>query len=216
MALSSAGPFRRTGNRSLTGEGRRTVTGVAEAGQVDALLRARRSVRSFGPGTPPREVVETALDGAVWVPNHRRTEPWRFVVAGGGVLRRLAERAGELKLRPGAGPELVAVAERTMQELRSAAYAVAVLQKEAADPEIREEDYASCVLAIHQAVLALWTRGVAARWSSGTVTRDATVRTLLGARPDERIALLCYVGYPGPVPARPAPSPASSRTTWME
>ncbi len=192
------------------------MTSVPEAVQVDALLCGRRSVRTFGQGTPPREDVQDALATAVWAPNHRRTEPWRFVVASGAPLQRLAERAGALKLRPGAGPELLAVAERTREELSTAAYAVAILQKEAPDAEIREEDYASCVLAAHQAVLALWARGIAVRWSSGGVTRDPDVRSLFGVQPGERIALLCYVGYPGPVPNRPAPAAAAARTTWLQ
>ena len=183
---------------------------------VDALLRGRRSVRVFGPGTPPEELVRAALEDAVWVPNHRRTGAWRFVVARGAALERLAARAGELKLRQGAGDELRAVAARTREELSTAAYAVAVVQREAPDPEIREEDYASSVLAALQLSLALWARGVAARWSSGTVTRDAEVRSLLGVADDERVAILLYLGYPSTFPARPAPTAAAARTAWLD
>lgn len=183
---------------------------------VDALLRGRRSVRVFGPGTPPKEWLRAALEDAVWVPNHRRTGAWRFVVARGSALERLAARAGELKIRPGGGDELRAAATRTREELATAAYAVAVVQKEAPNPEIREEDYASSILAAQHLTLALWARGVAARWSSGTVTRDAEVRSLLGVAEDERVAILLYLGYPSAFPAPPAPTPAAARTDWLE
>ncbi len=187
----------------------------ATVAQVDALLRGRRSARVFGPGIPPEAEIREALEDAVYVPNHRRTQPWRFVVARGEALARLAARAGALKLRPGGGDELRAAAERTRQELQSAGYALAVLQKEAADPETREEDYAACILAAHQASLALWARGVAVRWSSGRITADPEVRALLAAVQDERVAILCYLGYPQAMPARPAPEPASGRTLWL-
>ena len=183
--------------------------------QVDALLRSRRSARVFGPGTPPEEMIREALEDAVHVPNHRRTEPWRFVVARGEALGRLADRAGALKIRPGGGDEGRTAAERTRQELRTAAYALAVVQKEAPDPEIREEDYASCILAALQMGLALWARGVALRWSSGGVTRDPEVRTLLGLRQEERLAILCYLGYAASMPAHAAPRPAAERTVWL-
>lgn len=193
----------------------RVVADLPAVAQVDALLRGRRSVRVFGSGIPPEEGIREALEDAVYVPNHRRTQPWRFVVTRGGALARLAARAGELKVRPGGGDEQRAAAERTREELQSAAYGLAVLQKESTNAEVREEDYAACILAAHQASLALWARGVAVRWSSGRITSDAEVRALLGADADERVAILCYLGYPQALPSRPAPDPAHARTIWL-
>ncbi|MCL6553695.1 MAG: nitroreductase family protein [Firmicutes bacterium] len=42
------------------------------------LIKQRRSVPKMRPDPVPREVLERMLDAAVWAPNHRLTEPWRF------------------------------------------------------------------------------------------------------------------------------------------
>ncbi len=53
-------------------------------------IRNRRSIRSFKPETVPSEVILEMLETAVYAPNHRLTEPWRFIYA--------ASEAGKAKL----------------------------------------------------------------------------------------------------------------------
>src|ERR1700742_2668323 len=61
---------------------------------VNKLIRNRRSVfpDQFEPGTVvPDVLVEQLLENANWAPNHKRTEPWRFIVFSGKGLDRLAQ-----------------------------------------------------------------------------------------------------------------------------
>ncbi|MDQ3044099.1 MAG: nitroreductase family protein, partial [Chloroflexota bacterium] len=46
-------------------------------------IRERRSIGKVGPERPPRELIEQVLEAATWAPNHRLTEPWRFIVIAG-------------------------------------------------------------------------------------------------------------------------------------
>src|SRR5438132_1744305 len=48
---------------------------------LDAIV-TRRSIPQFQPTPVPREIIKRLLDAAVWVPNHRLTEPWQFFVLG--------------------------------------------------------------------------------------------------------------------------------------
>ena len=186
--------------------------------EIDRLLTQRRSVRAFR-DTPIAEAdLRAALEAAVWAPNHRRTEPWRFIVVRGDTQRQLAARAGQLKqtahLRP-ESPEAVAVGERARAEMDNAAALLVVVQRVASDRFIAEEDYAACALAADHALLALWARGIAGRWNTGAITRDATAQRLLGVDANERLVFLCPLGVPAEIPPRPAPQSAASRTTWL-
>ena len=189
-----------------------------DAEAVDDLLLGRRSVRLFRDAPLDEADLRRALEVAVWAPNHRRTEPWRFIVVRAETQHRLADRAGELKRlahpRPD-GPEAASVAARAREELVAAAALLAVVQRLAEDPAVAMEDYAACALATDRALLALWARGVAGRWSTGGITRDEQTLTLLGVGSKERLVFLSPLGYPAAVPTRPAPHSAESRTTWL-
>src|SRR3990170_1318918 len=54
-------------------------------------MESRSSVRAFLKEEPPREVVERLLAAAVRAPNHKLTEPWRFVIVRGDAKRRYAD-----------------------------------------------------------------------------------------------------------------------------
>ena len=43
-------------------------------------IYGRRTTWEFKDGLVNRSAVERMLDDAVWAPNHRMTEPWRFIV----------------------------------------------------------------------------------------------------------------------------------------
>ena len=51
-----------------------TQTSVYEA------IFGRRMSKEFTDADVPREALERMLDAAIWAPNHRLTEPWRFFV----------------------------------------------------------------------------------------------------------------------------------------
>ncbi len=175
-------------------------------------------MRVFGDTPIADDDLRAALEAAVWAPNHRRTEPWRFIVARGDTQRQLADRAGQLKQaahpRP-ESPEAIAVGERARAEMNNAAVLLVVVQRVAADRFVAEEDYAACALAADHALLALWARGIAGRWNTGTVTRDDQTLRLLGIETGERLVVLCPLGIAAQVPPRPAPQAAADRTTWL-
>src|SRR6185437_4115940 len=59
-------------------------------------IRTRRTTKSFRADAVPRDLIERVLDAAIWAPNHRLTEPWRFVVVQGATLERLAQLRREM------------------------------------------------------------------------------------------------------------------------
>src|SRR6202035_950180 len=72
---------------------------------VNHLLRSRRSVfpDQFEKGKIiPEEIILELLENANWAPNHKNTEPWRFIVFTGNGLKKLATyQANRYKEREG-------------------------------------------------------------------------------------------------------------------
>ncbi len=52
-----------------------------------SILSARRSVRHFGPGMPPRELIVRAIEGATYAPSGMNKQPWRFVIVANDAVK---------------------------------------------------------------------------------------------------------------------------------
>jgi len=62
------------------------------ASEIDQLIRKRRSVfpKDYTGEKVSDEIINQMLENANWAPNHKLTEPWRFVVFTGDGLKQLA------------------------------------------------------------------------------------------------------------------------------
>ena len=68
-------------------------------------IRSRRSIDLFEPDPPGTERLLEAIDLARWAPNHRLTEPWRFIVLSGDARNGLGEAMGAAAAAKAADPE---------------------------------------------------------------------------------------------------------------
>jgi nitroreductase len=157
-------------------------------------LRERRTVHTFAPTPVPRETVERAIESALLVPNHRMTEPWGFSWPGPQTRQAIFEVGCALKSpdRPldDAGRAQLAEKFLTPPEL------LVLRQKLAARPDVRQEDYASVACAAFAIMLALWSEGIGAKWSTGAVTVAPDTYRLLGVDPqNEAIVGFLWIGY---------------------
>lgn len=58
---------------------------------VYTAIHDRRDEQAWAPETPSRELLERVIEAAVWAPNHRLSEPWRFHVLAGDARTALAD-----------------------------------------------------------------------------------------------------------------------------
>src|ERR1700712_5526051 len=60
---------------------------------INSLIRQRRSVfqRDYTPDAVDDSIITQMLENANWAPNHKMTEPWRFVVFSGEGRTKLGE-----------------------------------------------------------------------------------------------------------------------------
>ncbi len=184
--------------------------------EVEAAIRQRRTVKRYGGGRVPREVLEDLLELVVRAPNHRMTEPWEFRVLGPDARRRFGEILGDIragKLEDPAAAE--AVRSKSVADARALPASVAFLQRLDPDPSIREEDYAALYMGIQNLLLAAVARGYHTQVKTGAVLQDPRFRTLVGAEEDERVVALVHLGASDDPPAAKPRSPAAERTRWL-
>lgn len=198
----------------------REATGSATA--VLSAIRERRSQGKVRPERPPREAIEQILEAATWAPNHRLTEPWRFVVLAGEARRDFGRALAEAQTRDrpagdAADPaEAARAAEKAAAKPLRAPVVIAVAVEPGVGPKIVEiEEVAAGAAAVQNMLLAAQALGLATIWRTGAPTYDPAVKAFFGLGPGAHLLGFVYVGYPdGPAPARER-TPAAGRTRWL-
>ena len=176
-------------------------------------IYGRRSAWKFSDAPVDRMAIERMLDAAVWAPNHRLTEPWRFFVLEQDSPARVtaAELACEFQLER-TGDERRADAAR--QKVLEPPVVIYVYTVPGPNEETTKENYASVCIAAHNISLAGAAEGLAVTWETGGVTRHPGLKELLGADESWEMATMLLIGHPGehPVSRR---SPASGMVRWF-
>lgn len=183
---------------------------------LDAI-RERRSIKVFMARPVEGEAVEALLGAAVLAPNHRMTEPWSFLVLGDVAKRAYSEILADRKARAVEDAEAAeAVRERVLRGHAGVPCMIAVVMTLDEDPEIREEDYAACYMAVQNMSLAAVELGLGTQIKSGAVMDDPALREALGVDAERRLVCIVFVGEPAELPEAKERVPARERTRWLD
>jgi nitroreductase len=148
---------------------------------VQEQILTRRTIHDYEPGPIPEGAVERAVTAAMAAPNHRMTEPWRFVRVGPQARRALADISAELK--GGAAAMGEPALEKLRAKMLNPAELLVVCRVRHDDADIAREDYAAIACAVQNAMLSFWSEGVGSKWSTGAVTTDERTYEALGVDP---------------------------------
>lgn len=179
-------------------------------------IRHRRSIKKFTDRQVTREQIERMLEAAVLAPNHRMTQPWRFHVLGPEARRAYGLALGERKAKKVEDANAASLVREKVAGEHAALPAmivVAMIQDE--NPEIRQEDYASVMMAVQNLSLAAAEMGLGSHIKTGAVMEDPAARAAAGVAEGERIVAVVNVGEPADVPSPKDRAPAASYTTWL-
>jgi nitroreductase len=180
-------------------------------------IASRRSIRKFTDRAPTRAELEQILDAAALAPNHRLTHPWRFYVLGPEARAAYGLALGNRKAKKATDEAQADAIRRTTSEEHRAQpcmLVVAMMQNE--NPEIREEDYASTMMAIQNICLAATELGLGTHIRSGAIMGDPAARAAVGVPDDQRIVAVLTVGVPQEIPEAKTRRPASELTHWVD
>lgn len=202
-----------------------TRTGERVDGSIDgdersllAAIKARRSVGTVRSEQPPRQAIEALLEAAVWAPNHRLTEPWRFFVIAGEARRAFGEAMAAGKVAAGGDGAETATAGMVAKALR-APVIIAVAVEPRLGPKIVElEEVTAGAAAVQNMLLAAHALGLAAIWRTGAAAYDPHVKRFFGLDEDAYLLGFVYVGYPAELSVEPAVRtrrPAAELTEWL-
>ena len=180
-------------------------------------IRGRRTAEAFAEAAPARAVITRLIDAALWAPNHRLTEPWRFVVIGGAERAAFGEALAAWLERGGndTQPDPHDV-RRAQGSMLSAPVTIVVAQAAAEDDDpVRDlEDYAACCAAVQNLMLAAHAEGLTTKWATGRLSRYAGANQLLGLQPRDRIVGYVQLGAAAGDADPPAPRRTPARIDW--
>ncbi|MBA3555058.1 MAG: nitroreductase [Gemmatimonadales bacterium] len=184
---------------------------------IEAIQR-RTSVRRFRPDPVSRDSIQRLLDCAVRAPNHKLTEPWRFAVIVGDARSRYAEIRAAHRLKRFSDPraaEALAGADKVRREAVETPAFVVVMCAVNSDEIIREEDYASAMMATANMMIAAESVGLGTYLRTGGIMREPSLEELVGLADGFRVAGILSLGYPAESEPPRRRRPAEELTRWV-
>jgi nitroreductase len=187
--------------------------------QINELIRYRRSILpNFYTGEVIDDrIVNQIIENATWAPNHKNTEPWRFVVFKGEGLQKLSDFQSELykKVATAAGT----FKEEKYIELKSkplkASHVIAIGMKRNEKeiiPEIEEISAVAC--AVQNMYLTATAYGAGSYWGTGGITYMSQAKEFFGLEEKDKLMGFFYLGMPRKWPNGKR-SPAEEKTRWV-
>ena len=195
-----------------------------------ALVRSRRSVRRYADREVPDEVIQKALDLAVWAPNGGNRQSWAFcVIKNRRVIGEMADAVKAKSELMAAWPEAQRFGEsvqrwtRTSDFFRAAPACIAVMMgryesvadkvlaaRGDGDSDAKEMLHSrrlgasrlqASAAAIATLLLALHQQGLGSCWMAGPQQAKREIERILEVPPELDFVALLPVGYPAESPA---------------
>lgn len=198
-----------TNNRLRSGNVSAPQTGVS----VYEAIHNRRMNNDFSDAVPDRDAIRRMLDAAVWAPNHRLTNPWRFYVLekGGEKRAQVAQLAYDNLFARSGNQEH---ADGSRQRVLDAPALIYVYSVPGDSEELTQENYAAACCAVQNLLLAAVAEGLAGDWSTGNVVRHPRLAETLGAESDWTMVGALFIGQPSR-PSASVRAPADEVTAWL-
>lgn len=165
------------------------------------LILTRRSIGMFADTPVDPDLIQTLLETAVWTPNHRLTEPWRFILVAGAARDKVADIRRTMAYERSQAPAedlRQKQADEMYQKIMNVPLILLVVMQPNSHVDIREEDYASCACLIQNFMLLAWEQGIGTNWK--TFKEDPRLRDYLGITAGEKVVGFVHVGYPAELP----------------
>ncbi len=182
------------------------------------LLLTRRSVKApmlSEPGPSPDQLA-TILRAAARVPDHKKLEPWRFILFEGDARARFGEVLAAACTNEDKEPPSAVRLETERTRLLRAPTVVAVISRVTPHPAAPEwEQVLSCGAACMNLCLAANAMGFGTCWLTEWYSFSVGVRRALGLADNERIAGFVDIGTAKErQPDRERPDVAKITTRW--
>ncbi|MCY4580904.1 MAG: nitroreductase [Chloroflexi bacterium] len=190
-----------------------TQTSVYEA------IFGRRMTKELTGVEVPRSVLERMLEAAIWAPNHRLTNPWRFIVLAkdSPIRKQVAELTWQTTYDNVANPnpeQKKNSADASKSRVLDAPAMMYAYSAPGPDEETTQENYASVCCAVHNMALAAVAEGLVLDWSTGGISKLPGLAKILGADEDWAMVGALFIGEPVNLPTSRRDA-APSIVSWL-
>lgn len=169
---------------------------------VDDAIRNRRTHKLFDGAPIEAADIETLIELATWAPNHKRTEPWRFVVVHGPEgVQALCDAACAWLLQAARGQDdegLRSKQAKLHAALHGAAAVIAVSYQRSPGDDVRDrEDFAATACAVQNLMLGATARGIGSFWSTNASLIGSGLDGFWQQGPEQERIGAIVLGRPG-------------------
>lgn len=185
---------------------------------ISRLIRSRRSVfPQFYTDQPiEKETLEEILENATWAPNHKKTEPWRFIVFYSEDARKKLSQFFEDHYKKQTPPENYSELQQKKagEKPLQAGAVVAIIMQHHVDNIVPEwEEIAAVACGVQNMWLTCTAKNIGSYWASpGSILK---ANEFLELESNEKCLGLLYMGY-HEAPDLPAKRMTiEEKTKWM-
>lgn len=161
-------------------------------------IQSRRSIGNLSIPAPTEAQINAAIACAMTAPDHKKLQPWRFIVTSGSArheLGRVLLSAAEAQAVQQGEPLDDKTRQKTYQmPLRAPVIITAVTQMQPHDKVPAFEQLLSTGAAVQNLLLALQAQGFASVWRTGLLANTPEVKQHFGVALDDYVAAFVYTG----------------------
>ncbi|PAE92482.1 nitroreductase [Shouchella clausii] len=176
---------------------------------IDELIKGRRSIKKFKPDPVSIEEIVDILEVAKWAPNHKLTEPWRFLLYAEEGKNQFVDAF--LKTQAGNDGKIPEKAQKKAAYFREIPLHLVVVMPEDPRQKTWDEDYGAVCAMIQNIQLAAWARGIGMIWRTNDWIYNPVFREAIGVQPGEKIVATLMIGYGDFIPEAKERTPIADK-----
>ncbi|AAZ19137.1 probable aldehyde dehydrogenase, NAD(P) dependent family [Psychrobacter arcticus 273-4] len=166
--------------------------------QLINWIKSRRSIGNLSIPAPTESQIKAAIDCAVTAPDHKKLQPWRFIVTQGNARHELG-RAFLAAAEAQAAQTGETLSEKSRQQtynmpLRAPVIITVVTQMQAHKKVPPFEQVLSVGAAVQNLILALKAQGFSTVWRTGLLCNEPAVKAYFDVDADDYVTAFVYTG----------------------
>lgn len=166
--------------------------------QLINWIKSRRSIGNLSIPAPTEMQIKAAIDCAVTAPDHKKLQPWRFIVTQGNARHELG-RAFLAAAEAQATQEGETLSEKERQKicnmpLRAPVIITVVTQMQAHKKVPPFEQMLSAGAAVQNLILALKAQGFSTVWRTGLLCNEPDVKAYFDVSAGDYVTAFIYTG----------------------
>ena len=166
--------------------------------QLINWIKSRRSIGNLSIPAPTESQIKAAIDCAVTAPDHKKLQPWRFVVTQGNARHELG-RAFLAAAEAQAAQKGETLSEKARQKtynmpLRAPVIITVITHMQAHKKVPPFEQMLSAGAAVQNLILALKAQGFSTVWRTGLLCNEPAVKEYFDVSADDYVTAFVYTG----------------------